>query len=184
MQVRFCPIGRTLDTSFSRKQLGRRLDVPFYVQATSRFSRAVEDKEKNDAGNSDPVDESNKGDNKDSPSGDKGKSHDNSEEGKEGDGGESDKNNDRHNVDSSKCVNGLDMECAADDLCKMKGAPISEPRHKCMNCRNQMHGGVCGVQWSDRGVDQIDISIGKYPSVPFFFTRLFSLSLSFWYSSA
>ena len=125
-----------------------------------------EDKEENDAGNSDPVDEPNKGDNADSPSGDKGKSHDSSEEGKKGDG------------------NGLDMKCAAGDLCKMQGAPILEPHHKCMNCRNQMHGGICGVQWSDRRVDQIDISIGKYPPVPFFFTRLVSLSLSFWYSFA
>ena len=41
MQVRFCPIGRTLDTSFSRKQLGRSMDVPFYIQATYGFPRAV-----------------------------------------------------------------------------------------------------------------------------------------------
>ena len=133
---------------------------------SSEEGKKDEDKEENDAANSDPVDEPNKGDNADSPSGDKGKSHDSSEEGKKGDG------------------NGLDMKCAAGDLCKMQGAPILEPQHKCMNCRNQMHGGICGVQWSDRRVDQIDISIGKYPPVPFFFTRLVSLSLIFWYSFA
>merc|ERR1711966_568378 len=117
---------------------------------SSEEGKKDEDKEENDAANSDPVDEPNKGDNADSPSGDKGKSHDSSEEGKKGDG------------------NGLDIKCAAGDLCKLQGAPILEPQHKCMNCRNQMHGGICGVQWSDRRVDQIDISIGKYPPVPFF----------------
>ena len=99
--------------------------------------------------------------------------HDNSEEGnKDDDGDKSDKNNEINNIKSSGGVNGLGTGCAAGDLCTMKNAPIAEPYHKCMNCCNLMHGGVCGVLWSERGVEEIDISIGKYAPLPFFYSHV------------
>ena len=74
--------------------------------------------------------------------------HVNSDGGKENDGVKPDKNNERSNIKSSGGVNDLGTECAAGDRCNMKNAPIAEPYHKCMNCCNLMHGGVCGVPWA------------------------------------
>ena len=98
-----------------------------------------------------------------------GKNHDNSVEGTEAERGKSDKNNERHNIESSEGINGLGTECAAADLCTMRGAPFAEPYHKCMNCCNLMHGGVCGVLWSEKGVEGSHISRGKYAPLPYIF---------------
>ena len=97
------------------------------------------------------------------------KNHDNSVEGTEAERGKSDKNNERHNIESSEGINGLGTECAAADRCTMKGAPFAEPYHKCMNCCNLMHGGVCGVLWSEKGVEGSHISRGKYAPLPYIF---------------
>ena len=83
------------------------------------------------------------------------KNHDNSVEGTEAERGKSDKNNER--------------QCAAADRCPMKGAPFAKPYHKCMNCCNLMHGGVCGVLWSEKGVEGSHISRGKYAPLPYIF---------------
>ena len=140
----------------------------------------------NGGGNTDPIDVSNKGGNENPPSkkkeditydnseggkeDDNGeKNHDNSVEGTEAERGKSDKNNERHNIESSEGINGLGTECAAADLCTMKGAPFAEPYHKCMNCCNLMHGGVCGVLWSEKGVEGSHISRGKYAPLPYIF---------------
>ena len=124
--------------------------------------------EEHGGGNTDPIDESNKGGNENPPSGDGEKNHDNSEEAKEDDGGKSDKNNERNNIIPSGGVNGSGTGCSAGDLCRMKSAPIAEPFHKCMHCCNLMHGGLCGVLWSERGVEASDISLGKYAFLSFF----------------
>ena len=142
--------------------------------------------EEHGGGNTDPIDVSNKGGNENPPSkkkvditydnseggkeDDNGeKNHDNSVEGTEAERGKSDKNNERHNIESSEGINGLGTECAAADLCTMKGAPFAEPYHKCMNCCNLMHGGVCGVLWSEKGVEGSHISRGKYAPLPYIF---------------
>ena len=83
------------------------------------------------------------------------KNHDNSVEGTEAERGKSDKNNER--------------QCAAADRCPMIGAPFAKPYHKCMNCCNLMHGGVCGVLWSEKGVEGSHISRGKYAPLPYIF---------------
>ena len=148
----------------------------------------VDEKEAEEHGgdNTDPIDVSNKGGNENPPSktkeditydnseggkeDDNGeKNHDNSVEGTEAERGKSDKNNERHNIESSEGINGLGTECAAADRCTMKGAPFAEPYHKCMNCCNLMHGGVCGVLWSEKGVEGSHISRGKYAPLPYIF---------------
>ena len=144
------------------------------------------EEDENGGGNTDPIDVSNKGGNENPPSkkkvditydnseggkeDDNGeKNHDNSVEGTEAERGKSDKNNERHNIESSEGINGLGTECAAADRCTMKGAPFAEPYHKCMNCCNLMHGGVCGVLWSEKGVEGSHISRGKYAPLPYIF---------------
>ena len=150
------------------------------------------EEEEHGSGNTDPIDVSNKGGNENPPSDpprskvtkeditydnseggkedDNGeKNHDNSVEGTEADRGKSDKNSERHNIESSEGINGLGTECAAGDLCTMRGAPFAEPYHKCMNCCNLMHGGVCGVLWSEKGVEGSHISRGKYDPLPYIF---------------
>ena len=144
------------------------------------------EEEENGGGNTDPIDVSNKGGNENPPSkkkeditydnseggkeDDNGeKNHDNSVEGTEAERGKSDKNNERHNIESSEGINGLGTECAAADRCPMKGAPFAKPYHKCMNCCNLMHGGVCGVLWSEKGVEGSHISRGKYAPLPYIF---------------
>ena len=143
-------------------------------------AKNLDDKEgeEHGGGNTDPIDESNKGGNENPPSKTKqralvlanAENHDNSEEGNEDDDGDkSDKNNEINNIKSSGGVNGLGTGCAAGDLCTMKNAPIAEPYHKCMNCCNLMHGGVCGVLWSEKGVEGSHISRGKYAPLPYIF---------------
>lgn len=50
----------------------------------------------------------------------------------------------------------MKLQCAAAHLCNMpSGAPIplklgsSDPKHICMNCREPVHGGICGIQYDD-----------------------------------
>ena len=41
----------------------------------------------------------------------------------------------------------------------MFGKPIPDVCHHCMTCGEQMHGGLCGVLWSERGSD---VNISKH----------------------
>ena len=42
------------------------------------------------------------------------------------------------------------LTCAAKHLCGMPGLEIVEVSHSCMNCAQPMHGGLCGVLFSER----------------------------------
>ena len=55
--------------------------------------------------------------------------------------------------------------CAARDLCTMRDSPLNNPaQHHCMNCGEPMHGGLCGVLWSERS-ETINITCGKLSSI-------------------
>ena len=44
-----------------------------------------------------------------------------------------------------------DNRCAAGNLCGMKTTPLTRVGHVCLNCREKLHGCLCGSLWDERG---------------------------------